>query len=65
MGDRLGHAIAKEDVSDVIGKLLDVYIEFRQEGERFLDTYRRIGITPFKESVYPKTPVKEKAYASN
>ncbi len=65
LGDRLGPSIAKEEVANVIGKLLDVYVEHRQEEERFLDTYRRVGITPFKESVYPKTPIKEKVYASN
>lgn len=52
LGDRLGPAIAKEEVADVIGKLLDVYVEQREETEPFLETYRRIGITPFKESVY-------------
>ena len=52
LGDRLGPAIAKTDVADVIGKLLDVYVKLREEDERFLDTYRRIGITPFKENVY-------------
>jgi len=36
----------------VIGKLLDVYVGLRQENERFLDTYRRVGIRPFKENVY-------------
>ena len=65
LGERLGPSIAKEDVADVIGKLLDVYVEQRQEGERFLDTFRRVGITPFKDRVYPKKPVKEKAHASN
>jgi sulfite reductase (NADPH) hemoprotein beta-component len=52
LGDRLGPGVAKEDVADVIGKLLDVYVELRQEDEQFLETYRRVGITPFKESVY-------------
>jgi len=52
LGDRLGRAVAKEDVADVIGKLLDVYVEERQEDEPFLETYRRIGITLFKERVY-------------
>ena len=52
LGDRLGPAIAKADVADSIGKILDAYVEIREEGERFLDTYRRVGITPFKDSVY-------------
>ncbi|MCG8378067.1 MAG: nitrite/sulfite reductase, partial [Proteobacteria bacterium] len=52
LGDRLGPAIAKEEVANVIGKILDVYVEQRQVDERFLDTYRRVGMTPFKERVY-------------
>ncbi|HEX9584690.1 MAG TPA: nitrite/sulfite reductase [Gammaproteobacteria bacterium] len=52
LGDRLGAAIEKERVADVIGQVLQVYLELRQEGERFIDTYRRVGIAPFKERVY-------------
>ena len=52
IGDRLGPAIEKEKVADTIANLVDVYIKHRTEDERFLDTYRRIGIKPFKESVY-------------
>jgi len=52
LGDRLGPGIAKEEVANVIASLLDVYVEQRQEDERFLETYRRVGITPFKERVY-------------
>jgi sulfite reductase (NADPH) hemoprotein beta-component len=52
LGDRLGPAIEKARVADAIGKILDVYVENRTEDERFLDTYRRIGMTPFKARVY-------------
>ncbi len=52
LGDRLGPAFARTDVADVIGKLIEVYINHRQEDERFLDTYRRVGMDPFKEKVY-------------
>ena len=24
----------------------------REDGERFLDTYRRVGMEPFKEAIY-------------
>ena len=30
----------------------DVYLREREDGERFLDTYRRIGMAPFKEALY-------------
>lgn len=56
LGDRLGPAIAKEQVANTIEKLLQVYIEERIEEERFLDTYRRIGIQAFKDRVYKKNP---------
>ena len=52
LGDRLGPAVEKKEVANVIGKLLDVYVDLRQENERFIDTYRRVGIGPFKENVY-------------
>jgi sulfite reductase (NADPH) hemoprotein beta-component len=52
LGDRLGPAIAQREVADTIGKILDVYVEHRHEDERFLETYRRVGIEPFKQRVY-------------
>ncbi|HSS64041.1 MAG TPA: nitrite/sulfite reductase [Gammaproteobacteria bacterium] len=52
LGERLGAAIEKERVADVIQEILAVYLENRVESERFIDTYRRIGMTPFKERVY-------------
>jgi len=29
-----------------------VYLGAREPGERFVDTYRRIGMQPFKEALY-------------
>jgi len=52
LGERLGAAIAKEGVADAIGDILEVYLEKREEGEKFVETVRRVGITPFKERVY-------------
>jgi sulfite reductase (NADPH) hemoprotein beta-component len=63
LGDRLGPAIEKDKVADTIEKILDVYVEQRIEEERFLDTYKRLGIAPFKERVYKKEEVVEKEVA--
>nr|WP_298415141.1 nitrite/sulfite reductase [uncultured Halomonas sp.] len=52
LGKILGPSFFREDVPDVIDKVLNVYVQQRHEDERFLDTYRRIGIKPFKEQVY-------------
>ncbi|HRF87574.1 MAG: nitrite/sulfite reductase [Cellvibrionales bacterium] len=52
LGDILGPSFSQEDVPAVIGKILDVYVENRIDGESFLETYRRIGIDLFKERAY-------------
>jgi len=52
LGQRLGRAIAKADVADTVEKIAQVYIEQRQANERFVDTFYRIGIEPFKGRVY-------------
>ena len=52
LGKWLGPALPKGDVPDAVGKVLDVYVEEREDGERFIDTYRRIGPDKFKERVY-------------
>jgi sulfite reductase (NADPH) hemoprotein beta-component len=52
LGKVLGPAFSEEDVIDVIDKLINVYVNNRHEDEIFVDTYSRIGLKPFKESVY-------------
>lgn len=54
IGKILGPSFAQEEVSGIIQKIMNVYIENRSEEERFIDTYRRVGITPFKEAAYAK-----------
>jgi sulfite reductase (NADPH) hemoprotein beta-component len=43
--------------------LVQCYRELRQDGERFLDTYRRVGIEPFQEAVYGPGAGKRRAVA--
>lgn len=52
LGKILGPSFFRSDVPDVVEKVLEVYVSQRHEDERFLDTYRRIGLKPFKERVY-------------
>ncbi|MGO2240989.1 MAG: nitrite/sulfite reductase [Halomonas sp.] len=54
LGKILGPSFFRQDVPDVVEKVLAVYVNQRHEDERFLDTYRRIGLKPFKEHVYAK-----------
>ncbi|MCC7268832.1 MAG: nitrite/sulfite reductase [Caulobacteraceae bacterium] len=52
VGKILGPALPENRVTDAIEQLVEVYLRERQDGERFLDTYRRTGMAPFKEAVY-------------
>jgi len=52
LGQRLGAAIAKNRVAQALGDILEIYLARREEGEEFVETVHRIGITPFKERVY-------------
>ena len=52
LGDRLGRGLPQEDVPEAIEAIVDRYLETRNDGERFLDTYRRVGIKPFQNAVY-------------
>ncbi|MCF7967061.1 MAG: nitrite/sulfite reductase [Methylobacter tundripaludum] len=52
IGERLGPAVAKDQVTQAITTILDIYIKQRLEDESFLDMVKRVGINPFKEQVY-------------
>jgi sulfite reductase (NADPH) hemoprotein beta-component len=52
IGERLGPAVARDEVTQAITTILEVYVNQRQQEESFLDMVKRVGITPFKERVY-------------
>jgi len=52
IGDRLGPAVSKDDITQAITHILEVYVQQRQEEESFLQTVNRVGIEPFREKVY-------------
>jgi len=52
LGQALGPAIAADKVADAVDHLVGAYLRERKDGERFLDTFRRTGLAPFKEAVY-------------
>lgn len=47
-----GPGFDEAGIIDAVETATEVYLRERQEGERFLDTYRRIGMDPFKEALY-------------
>ena len=52
LGDIVGRGLSSTEVVDAVEKLVGFYRESRQDNERFLDTYRRLGAEPFKEALY-------------
>ena len=52
IGDIVGRAFTEDEIVDAIETIVTTYIGIRKDGERFIDTYRRVGVDPFKESLY-------------
>lgn len=52
LGTITGPGFDEDGVVDAIERVTDKYLETRTEGERFVDTFRRVGMAPFKEAIY-------------
>ncbi len=52
IGDILGPSFRADDVVSVVEEITNTYLDLRQKDEQFIETYRRVGIEPFKERVY-------------
>ncbi len=54
VGERAGPGFAAEDLLPAIERLVNTYLDIRTDRtETFLQTYRRLGIEPFKAALYP------------
>ncbi len=58
LGTITGPGFDENGVVDAIEKTTEVYLANKQGEERFLDTYRRIGMAPFKAALYAPITVK-------
>ena len=54
LGKVIGPSFAQDEMADVVEKLIKTYVALRHEDEHFLDTAKRVGMEPFKTSVYDK-----------
>ena len=52
IGEIAGRGLSSDEVIDAVERLVDYYRANRQDGERFLDAYRRLGLERFKEAIY-------------
>ena len=48
----VGPGFDEDGIVNAVETVTNVYLGAREPGERFVDTYRRIGMQPFKEALY-------------
>jgi sulfite reductase (NADPH) hemoprotein beta-component len=61
LGKVIGPAFGAEEMPDVIEKIVNTYKKYRELDEPFIELVQRIGLEPFKESLYKTQPLLEKA----
>ena len=52
IGKITGPGFDEDGIVDAVERATDKYKQLREPGERFVDTYRRVGMEPFKEAIY-------------
>ena len=61
IGKVIGPSFYADEIPDVMSNIINAYVEQRADDESFIQTYRRLGVAPFKESAYKNAKKKEKA----
>lgn len=55
IGERAGPGFSAEEIVPAIERMIDAYLDIRTDAdEAFLQTYRRVGLVPFKAALYPE-----------
>ncbi|WP_170750985.1 nitrite/sulfite reductase [Ruegeria lacuscaerulensis] len=55
IGDRTGPGFAYDEIVPAVERIVNTYLEQRDSPEEeFLQTYRRVGMAPFKAALYPE-----------
>ena len=60
IGKVIGPSFYADEIPDVITNVINTYVGERNGEETFIETYRRIGVTPFKEAAYKNAKKKGK-----
>jgi sulfite reductase (NADPH) hemoprotein beta-component len=61
IGKVIGPSFYADEIPDVITNVINTYVAQRTDDESFINAYRRIGVTPFKEAAYKNAKKKDKA----
>ena len=60
IGKVIGPSFYADEIPDVMTNIINTYVEQRADDESFIQAYKRLGVTPFKESAYKNAKKKEK-----
>ena len=52
IGKVIGPSLYADEIPDVITNVINAYVGQRSSEESFIETYRRLGVAPFKEAAY-------------
>jgi len=63
IGKVIGPSFYADEIPDVITNVMNTYVAQRNGDEPFIETYRRIGVTPFKEAAYKDAKKKDRVNA--
>ena len=58
IGKVMGPSFYADEIPDVMTSIINTYIGQRSHDESFIQTYRRLGVTPFKEAAYSNAKAK-------
>jgi sulfite reductase (NADPH) hemoprotein beta-component len=62
IGQRTGPGFSADEIVPAIERIVDTYLSERDSAdETFIDTFRRVGMTPFKTALYGESDKKQKA----
>jgi len=52
IGEIMGPGFGADEIVDAVERVIETYLTLRNGTERFLDTYRRVGMEPFRNMAY-------------
>jgi sulfite reductase (NADPH) hemoprotein beta-component len=65
IGKVIGPSFRADQVHHIVKKIVDIFVANREDGELFIDVYRRLGIAPFKHGVYQNNEIVEESNAAS
>ena len=55
VGERAGPGFSADEIIPAIERVIETYLDIRESAdETFIETYRRLGMAPFKAALYPE-----------